>query len=79
MNKQQTFETALNRLEAITKELEDTEVPLDDMVSKYEEAVKLAKFCLEKLTRAEQKIKLLTGDDASSLTLEDANQDLPDL
>ena len=79
MGAKQTFESALKRLEELTKELEGSEVELDDMVNKYEEAVKLTKFCMEKLTQAEQKIKILTGDDESSLTLKESDNELPEL
>ena len=79
MGAKQTFESALKRLEELTKELEESEIELDDMVNKYEEAVKLTKFCMEKLTQAEQKIKILTGDDKSSLTLKDSDNELPEL
>lgn len=78
MAKIQTFETALNRLETLTKELEGPDISLDDMVSKYEEAVKVAKECLEKLANAEQKIKLLIGDESSSVELKDVDNEFPE-
>jgi exodeoxyribonuclease VII small subunit len=78
MNDPQTFESALQQLEKLTKELEGADVPLDDMLKKYEEGVKLAKYCMEKLSQAEQKIKLLTGDDDASLALKDSNDELPE-
>ena len=79
MEKKQTFESALKRLEELTKDLEGSEIVLDDMLLKYEESVKLAKFCMEKLAQAEQKIQTLTGDDEASLVINDADNDLPEI
>jgi exodeoxyribonuclease VII small subunit len=79
MDKKQTFESALRRLEELTKDLEGSEIGLDDMVNKYEESMKLAKYCMEKLAQAEQKIKILTGDDETSLVINDSDNDLPEV
>ena len=38
-----TFEEKIKLLEEIVKELESGEVPLDDAINKYTEAMKLAK------------------------------------
>mgnify|MGYP004682247631 FL=1 len=45
MEKEITFEDSLLKLENIIRELEKGEVPLDDMVKKYTEAMELVKFC----------------------------------
>ena len=58
-----TFEDKIKLLEDIVKELESGEVPLDDAINKYTEAMKLAKYCGEKLNDATQKVnKILTED-----------------
>ena len=58
-----TFEEALEELENIVKELESGTVDLDNAINKYTEAMKLAKFCSEKLNDATQKVnKILTED-----------------
>ena len=44
-----TFEDKIKLLEDIVKELESGEVPLDDAINKYTEAMKLAKECSDKL------------------------------
>ena len=55
-----TFEKALEELEIIVKELENG-VELDTAIVKYTEAMKLAKFCSEKLAQATQQVnKILT-------------------
>ena len=53
------FEEALDKLERIIRELEDGELPLEEGLKKYEEGVKLASFCQEKLEGAEKKISIL--------------------
>jgi exodeoxyribonuclease VII small subunit len=79
MNNKMTFEAALQQLEKLTKELEAADVPLDDMLRKYEEGVKFANFCMEKLSQAEQKIKILSGDDDATIALKESDDELPKL
>lgn len=57
------FEESLQELEVIVKELESGNVDLDDAINKYTEAMKLAKFCGEKLNDATEKVnKILTEE-----------------
>ena len=64
MENEKTFEQALQELEVIVKELESGNVDLDKAINKYTEAMKLAKFCSEKLNDATAKVnKILTEDD----------------
>ena len=51
------FEAALERLEAILEAMETGEVPLDELVGKYEEGVALLKLCHARLREAELKIE----------------------
>ena len=51
-----TFEEKIKLLEEIVKELESGEVPLDDAINKYTEAMKLAKECSDKLSKASEKV-----------------------
>ncbi len=63
MEQVKTFEEALQELEAIVKELESGNVDLDKAINKYTEAMKLSKFCSEKLNDATEKVnKILTED-----------------
>lgn len=58
---EKTFEQALEELEIIVKELETGTVELDTAIEKYTEAMKLAKYCSEKLKTATDKVnKILT-------------------
>ena len=66
--KEKTFESSLLILEDIIRELEKGEVPLDDMVNKYTEAMGHLKFCNDKLNQATETVnKILTENN----TLED--------
>lgn len=57
------FEDSLKKLEEIVKELENGTVALDDAITKFTEAMKLASSCNEKLKNAEESInKILTKD-----------------
>lgn len=58
-----TYEQAITRLAEIVKLLEDGGKTLDDSVKLFEEGAKLAKFCNETLTKAEQKILTLDSSD----------------
>lgn len=53
---EKTFEESLQELEVIVKELEQGEVDLDKAISKYSEAMKLAKSCGDKLTNATEEV-----------------------
>ena len=53
------FDQALARLEKIVQEMEDQELPLEQGLKKYEEGIKLSRFCLAKLSAAEKKIEIL--------------------
>ncbi|MFH1066623.1 MAG: exodeoxyribonuclease VII small subunit [bacterium] len=55
-----TFEDAMQRLEQAVEQMEARDLPLDQIIEKYEEGVKLVEFCENKLTAAEKKIELLT-------------------
>ena len=60
-----SFEEALANLEEIVKKLETGEVSLDDAISEFNKAMKLAKTCDDKLKNAEDAITKLVGDDGS--------------
>ncbi len=62
MAKQQTFEKAMKQLEQIVQELETGDLPLEKAIAKFEEGVKLSKFCSEKLDETEKRITILLQD-----------------
>lgn len=62
-DKELTFEENLEKLEKIVKDLESGNIPLDDAINSFNEAMKLAKNCDDKLKRAESEVnKILNSD-----------------
>ena len=51
------FEEALKKLEGIVEAMESEELPLEELLAKYEEGTQLAKVCQTKLAGAELKIQ----------------------
>ena len=59
--KEKSFEEALQELESIVKELESGNADLDKTINKYSDAMRLVKYCSDKLKNAEEKVnKILT-------------------
>jgi len=56
---QPSFEAGLERLEAIVESMESGDVPLAELLSKFEEGNKLLKICEGRLKEAELKIEQL--------------------
>ncbi len=54
-----TFEEALARLEAIVRELEEDELPLERSLTVFEEGVRLSRLLHERLNEAERKVEVL--------------------
>jgi exodeoxyribonuclease VII small subunit len=66
--KEKSFEESLIELEQIVKDLEQGNVPLDDAITKFNEAMKIAKICNDKLTKAEESVNKILNKEG---TLED--------
>ena len=54
-----SFETALGKLESIVETMESGDVPLAELLAKFEEGSKLLKVCESRLKDAELKIEQL--------------------
>jgi exodeoxyribonuclease VII small subunit len=54
-----SFETALTKLEAIVESMESGDVPLADLLAKFEEGNTLLRHCEKRLKEAELKIEQL--------------------
>ena len=54
-----SFETALGKLESIVEAMESGDVPLAELLAKFEEGSKLLKVCETRLKDAELKIEQL--------------------
>jgi exodeoxyribonuclease VII small subunit len=59
----QTFENAMKRLEGLVQELESGDLTLDEALKKFQEGIKLSKFCSKKLDEAEEKVSILLRDE----------------
>ena len=57
--KKQTFEEAMNRLEEVVAEMEDSKTSLDRSMSLYKEGISLVMRCAENLNGAEKEITVL--------------------
>ena len=62
-----SFEESLEKLEEIVKKLETGEVPLDDAIDEFNQAMKLAKVCDEKLKSAEEAITKLVKENGETV------------
>ena len=67
---QLSFESALERLEAIVESMEAGEVPLAELLAKFEEGTRLLKVCESRLKDAELKIEQLKKQKDGSIAFE---------
>ena len=70
------FEEAIRKLETIVEAMEAGDLPLESLLAKYEEGMKLAKICHEKLAEAETKIQLLEKSATGEMKLKPLSTDL---
>jgi exodeoxyribonuclease VII small subunit len=59
---QKTFDQALKQLEQIVEELEKGDMPLEKALKRFEEGIKLSRFCSDRLDETEKKVSLLIQD-----------------
>ena len=78
----QNFETSLEDLERIVRELERGDLPLEKSLELFEQGVKLSRACQERLNEAERRIEILTRDNQGRASvsqfepLEEDNEEL---
>jgi len=65
------FEAALDRLEKIVEQMESGKVMLEELIVRYEEGMKLARVCQERLTSAEQRIEIITRNHTGKTMVKD--------
>jgi exodeoxyribonuclease VII small subunit len=65
-----SFEAALGQLETIVESMESGEVPLAELLAKFEEGTKLLKICEARLKDAELKIEQLKKQKDGSVVFE---------
>jgi len=74
--KKLSFEKALEELEAIVKEMECGNLPLEKMIEAYEKGNLLAKICSSKLQSVEKKIEVLKNSADNNVTWENFEDDI---
>lgn len=67
----QNFESALDRLEEIVEQMESGKMMLEELIVRYEEGMKLVKVCQERLASAEQRIEIITRNNAGKPIVKD--------
>ena len=70
------FEDALKKLESVVEAMESDELPLEALLAKYEEGMRLVKICHEKLAEAELKIQQLEKSAAGEMRLKPLEKDV---
>lgn len=68
--KEKSFESALEKIENLIRELEEGNIPLKNSVIKFSEGVELLKFCQKELKDAEMSIQKIVDKDGK-IRLED--------
>jgi exodeoxyribonuclease VII small subunit len=61
------FETAVKNLESIVESMESGDLPLETLLTKFEEGSRLVKICQAKLEEAETKIQKIEKNSAGEI------------
>jgi exodeoxyribonuclease VII small subunit len=64
----QSFEKALKQLEDIVQELETGDLPLEKAIKRFEDGIKLSRFCSETLNETEKRIQMLLQDSEGNIS-----------
>ncbi|HUI43464.1 MAG TPA: exodeoxyribonuclease VII small subunit [Terriglobia bacterium] len=76
-SKTPSFEKNLERLDAIVRELEDAELPLEKALGLYEEGMKLSAVCEQQLEAAEGRVEILRKRAGGKLAAEPFEEEEP--
>lgn len=68
---EETFESAMSRLEQIVELMESDKLPLEELLTRYEEGVSLVKACEQKLGSVEKRIEIITRNAAGEPKIEE--------
>ena len=63
----QSFESAMKELESIVSDLEDKDLTLDQALKKFQQGMKLSRFCAKKLDETERKVSQLIQEDSGTV------------
>jgi exodeoxyribonuclease VII small subunit len=67
--KPKNFESSLEELERIVRDLEQGELTLEKSLELFEQGVKLSRECQERLNQAERRIEILMRDNHGRATV----------
>ena len=71
-----SFEKAVNKLEKIVDDMENTDIDLDTVFKKFEEGIKISKYLDKKLKNYERKIEIITKDSNNGYKTEEYKDDV---
>ncbi len=61
----------MQRIGEVVAEMEEGNLPLETLITRYEEGVSLVKMCQEKLDAAEKRIQIITRNARGAVELKD--------
>ena len=70
-----TFEEALGKLESIVETMESGDLPLDQLLARFEEGTRLARLCQAQLSTAELRIRQLESQSTGEIATSDLATD----
>ena len=70
-----TLEGAMQRITEVVAEMEEGNLPLETLITRYEEGVGLVKMCQEKLEAAEKRIQIITRNARGTTELKNFDPD----
>lgn len=59
---EKTFEIALGELEAIVRQLQEGNMPLEEAINAYKKGIELSQFCTKTLNEAEETVTKVMND-----------------
>src|ERR1041385_7090451 len=65
------FEGAMDRLQKIVEQKESGKLPLEDLIVRYEEGMKLVKGCYNQLAKPQHKIEIIYRNSAGKPVVKD--------
>jgi len=65
----------MQRITEVVAEMEEGNLPLETLITRYEEGVGLVKMCQEKLDAAEKRIQIITRNARGTTELKDFDPD----
>lgn len=68
-----SFEEAVSDLEALIRDMESGQLPLEASLTAYQHGSELIRFCQARLAQAEQQLSVLENGELKPLTLEDGD------